>query len=219
MTTWSYSSLELFEQCPRRYKMVRITKEVVEQNTEVRQAGNEVHKAIELAIKGEQILPLKYKQFAPIVARCAQAPGEKLVELKWAVSESFKPTTYFAKDVWCRGVIDFGVVHDKTAALVDWKTGKPKADLDQLKLFAAALFAHRPVVQKVRTAFAWLAHAKLDRDVFTREQVPELWGSFLPRVARISAAERRDDFPPKPSGLCKAHCPVPRSKCEFSGRS
>jgi len=218
MTAWSYSALGAFETCPRRYFLTKITKEVHEPQTEATLHGNAVHRALERAIKGEEMLPAKFARYQPIVQRCQRAPGEKLVEMKWAITNSFKPTAYFAPDVWCRGVVDFGVVREDRAAVVDWKTGKPRHDIDQLKLFAAAIFVVFPTVVRVSTGFAWLAGgAKMDTQTYTREQIPDLWDVFLPRVARLESAVRRGDFPPRPSGLCKAHCPVTRSKCEFSG--
>lgn len=219
MSAWSYSVLKSFETCPRRHYLTKITKIVAEPQTEYTRHGNEVHKAMERALRGEEMLPAKYVHLAPIVQRCARAAGEKLIEHKWAVTEAFKPTAYFAKDVWCRGVMDYAVIRDDTAVVVDWKTGAPKPDSDQLKLFAAAMFALRPNVTRVFTGFAWLAHDRLMRDSYRREQTSELWGTFLPRVARIAAAERREEFPPTPSGLCRNHCPVPRRLCEHSGRT
>lgn len=219
MTAWSHSLLNGFETCPRRHYLTRVTKQVSEPQTEATTHGNEVHKAIELHLKGEKGLPEKYKQYAPLVNRCAQAQGKKLVEWKFALTDKLKETGYFAKDVWCRGVIDFGVVTPTKASVVDWKTGKPKPDSDQLKLFAGVVFAAFPHVQTVDTGFAWLAHKRFDREVFHRRDIPVIWNTFLPKVARLEAAEKNNDWPPRPSGLCGKWCPVPRALCEFSGRA
>lgn len=215
---WSHSVLNSFETCPRRHKLTRITKEVKEPQTEQTRHGNEVHRAFENAIKGVEPLPAKYAQYQPLVRSCVAAPGEKLVEFKFALTDSYKPTAYFAKDVWVRGVIDFALVRGDRAAVVDWKTGKPKPDLDQLKLFALAMFAHRPTVTQISTGFAWVGHDLMVKESFDRQQFGELWSEFLPRVRRLQSAVERDDFPPRPSGLCKDWCPVSRAKCEFSGR-
>lgn len=219
MTAWSYSALTAFETCPRRYKLTRITREVVEPQTESTLHGNAVHRAMERAIKGTEPMPAKYDAYRPLALRCAQATGEKLVEFKFAVTSSLKPTTYFGTDVWCRGVIDFAAVRDERAVMIDWKTGKPKPDTDQLKLFAAALFAHRPRLQTATTGFVWLAYDRVDTDTYTRGEATAIWQEFLPRVQRMRAAELEDNYPPVPSGLCKQHCPVRRHQCEFSGRT
>ena len=103
--------------------------------------------------------------------------------------------------------------------LVTHNTGKPKPDHDQLKLFAGVTFAAFPYVEKVHTGYLWLAYNKMDSQVFTKEDLPGIWGDFGSRVQRMEHAFQTDNFPPKPSGLCRAWCPVPRSLCEFSGRN
>jgi len=216
---WSYSSLTAFETCPRRFKLTRVTKEVIEHQTEATLHGNEVHKALEKHLKGEAHLPPKYESYLALVDKVKAAPGHKLVEFKFALTQNFKPTTFFAKDAWVRGVIDFGVLSEKTGVVLDWKTGKPKDDHDQLKLFAAVALATYPYLESVKTGYVWLAHNKMDSKEFTKADIPEIWGDFAPRVIRLTEAAEKDTFPPKPSGLCKAWCPVPHSKCEFSGRT
>ena len=216
---WSYSSLTAFETCPRRFHATRIAKTVVEQQTEATIQGNQVHKAIENHINGTAYLPEKYKGYLPLVDKCKATPGKRLVEFKFALTPSFKPTEFFAKDAWVRGVIDFGVLQEKSGVILDWKTGKPKDDHDQLKLFAGVALATYPYLESVRTGYVWLGHNKLDSKEFTRSDVAGIWQEFIPRVIRITKAAERGDFPPNPSGLCKAWCPLTNKQCEFSGRT
>jgi len=218
VTAWSYSSLQAFETCPRRYAVVRVYKQVKEPQTEATMHGNEVHKALELYGRDRTPIPPKYESYRPLVDTVLKAPGEKVFETKFALNTDLQPTTFFGKDCWVRGVLDLQVVQPKTAIVLDWKTGKPKTDGDQLKLFAAATFALRPHIEKVHTGYVWLAHDKLDRETFTREQAPQIWAEFRIRVERLDNAMKYDDFPPKPSGLCKNWCPVPNNICEFSGK-
>jgi hypothetical protein len=215
---WSYSYLTAFETCPRRFALTRIYKTVTEPQNEATTSGNQIHKAIELHIKGEQHLPEKYSRYVPIVQAVLQAPGVKHAELKFGLTKQLTPTTFFAKDVWVRGVFDLLVVKPKSVTVCDWKTGKPKSDPDQLQLFAAAAMAMYPRVDKVRTAYAWLAYDKLDPQEFTRDDYDRLWAGFRSRVDRLENAIADEKFPPKPSGLCRAHCPVKKNQCEFSGR-
>lgn len=215
---WSYTSLDAFGTCPRRYKLVRLTRQVADPPGESARHGNEVHKAIELALKGQQPLPHKHLQYGPLVMKCAAAPGQKIIEHKWGVSANFQAVPYYSPEAWARGVIDFGVIQGNTATVLDWKTGTPKNDSDQLRLFAAAAFAAWPQVATVRTGYAWLAHDKLTVETYKREQLAELWVDFVARVKRLTSAVENDQFPPQPSGLCRKHCPVPKSLCEFSGR-
>lgn len=215
---WSYSSLQAYETCPRRFQLTRLTKQVVEPQTEVLIHGNEVHKALEKHLNGEAYLPEKYASYLPLVERIKQQPGKRLVEYKFGVTEGFKATSFFAKDVWYRGVIDVGVVGNKTAFAGDWKTGKPKTDGDQMKLFAAAMFAAFPYIERVKTAYIWLAHNKMDAKEIHRDDLSGIWQEFTPRIIRLVKAKEADKFPPNPSGLCRSWCPCPKSLCEFSGK-
>ena len=218
MTAWSYSSLTAFETCPRRYEMTRITKVVQEPQSEAMHHGNEVHKALELNVRDDVPIPQKYKQYIPIVEAVKKAPGEKLAETKFGLTRDLKPTGYFAKDVWVRGVLDLTVLQGETAVVLDWKTGKPKSDPSQLELFAGAAFAVYPEVKTVRSGFVWLGFNQLDQHTYTRGQSPEIWSGFERRVHRMNLASAEGHYPPKPSGLCRAWCPVPNKLCEFSGK-
>jgi hypothetical protein len=215
---WSYSSLTAYETCPKRYYLTRIAKKVSEPQTEATIHGNDVHKSLEMAIKGERPLPPKHEQYQPIVEKVTQRPGQKLVEFKFGLTAGLKPTTFFAKDVWVRGVIDFGLLTPKSATALDWKTGKPKSDADQLKLFAGVMLQTYPYLDKVKTGYVWLAYNKMDTQTFSREEAPDIWQDFSIRVHRMERSLKEDDFPPRPSGLCRAWCPVGRSLCEFCGK-
>lgn len=214
---WSYSSLTAFETCPRRFYLTRISKQVAEPQTEATLWGNKVHKALEEAVDGTKGLPEDMARYQPIVDRIRSAPGKRHVESKFALTTSFRPTTFFAKDAWVRGVIDLAIVGEKTAVVADYKTGKVKTDGDQLRLFAGAAFAVYPWVQKVKTSYIWLAHDKTTTAEFTQDDVPVIWEEFSARVQRMQQAQESDKWVPRPSGLCKAWCPVGRKLCDFCG--
>lgn len=215
---WSYSSLTAFEQCPKRFQLTRLLKAVTEPQTEATIWGNEVHKALELATLGEKPLGERFKQYQPIVDRLRAKPGKRLVEHKFGLTKGFRPTEFFARDVWVRGVIDYALVRPKIAVVVDFKTGKPKPDHDQLRLFAGVAFAAFPYVEQVKTGYLWLAHNKTDMKLFERNDIPSIWEDFGTRVQRMEHALKADDFPPRPSGLCKSWCPVGHKNCGFCGK-
>lgn len=215
---WSYSSVTAFETCPRRYFLTKITKVVSDPPNEAAMHGSMVHKAIEEYLIGTAVFPDKYKEYLPVVDKVLCAKGERKVEYKFALTKGFKPTEFFAKDAWVRGVFDVNITNGVSATVLDWKLGKVKEDHDQLKLFAAATFASQPDVDTVHTGYVWLAHGKLTKRSFKRDEAPVIWQEYLPRIRRMEKAQESGDFPPKPSGLCKAWCPCTRAHCEFSGR-
>jgi hypothetical protein len=214
---WSYSALTAYETCPRRYELTRVSKKVVEPQTEATLWGNQVHKALELFAKGEKPLPPDLAAYERYVRKIQSYEGKRVVEERIALDKNFRPTKWMAKDVWVRGIIDIGVVGSEKAYLLDWKTGKRKPDSDQLMLFAALAFAIYPWIEKVTTGFIWLKSGEFDKEVFTRDQLPEIWNVFMPRLQRLAISYEDNKWTPKPSGLCKNWCPVGRSNCEFCG--
>lgn len=215
--TWSYSSLQAFETCPWRWKLTKLDKVVSEPQTEATLHGNRVHKILELSIKGTQGLPQSYAYLQPIVSRIRASKVAVETERKVALRADFRETTYFAKDVWYRGVFDVRVPEPGKTVVLDWKTGKRKTDTDQLRLFAATEFAINPHVEIVETGYVWLQERKVDKETFSRKDSPDLWGDFLGRVQRIEHAIKTDSFPKKPSGLCRNYCPVGKARCEYCG--
>jgi hypothetical protein len=215
---WSYSSLNAFEQCPRRFHLTRITKQVKESQTSATIHGNEVHKALERAVEGSMALPQKYHGYQPIVDRLRAAPGKKVLEYKFGLTKDLRPAEFFGKDVWVRGVLDIGIIREKSALVLDYKTGKRKLDTDQLRLFALAGLSLWPHALRVNTGYVWLMPDKLDSDVFTPADKSGLYQEFSTRVHRMEIAEKNNDWPARPSGLCRQWCPVGHSLCEHCGK-
>lgn len=217
---WSYSSLSAFETCPHRWFLTKVSKQVHEPQTTATLWGNQVHKALELRVGKGQPLPDTMKQFEPVAQSIAakRDSGAKIeCEQKMALNARFQPTTWFGKDVWVRGITDVTLTKGTTAIVLDYKTGKPTPDSAQLRLTAAMTFAHKPYIQKVVNAFLWLKikDEPPTTEVITREEIPDIWQEFAPRVQRLEIAVAENKFPKKPSGLCRAWCPC--TMCEHNG--
>jgi CRISPR/Cas system-associated exonuclease Cas4 (RecB family) len=216
---WSYSSLQSFETCPRRFYLTRITKQVKEPQTDATMHGNEVHKALEEAVSAKRALPPKYLSYQPIVDRLRAVPGKKVLEYRFGLTRDLKECEFFGDNVWVRGVLDVGIVLPESRAIIaDYKTGKRKLDGDQMRLFAMAGFALWPWVENISTAYVWLQSNQLDREEFTRPEQSAIHQEFAIRVHRMENASNNNDWPPRPSGLCKAWCPVGKSLCEHCGK-
>jgi hypothetical protein len=215
---WSYSSLQAYETCPRRFKITKVQKLVREQMTASTTWGNDVHKALELAVRGTNGLIPKFAPYAPLVKLIREAEGQVEAERKFALTRAFTPTDYWAPDAWVRGKADVTITRQRTGFLFDYKTGKPKEDSDQLNLFAAVLLAEKPFLNRVATAYLWLGNDRVDPAVVDRTQAPIIWQGFVGRVQRMAKSAENDDFPPRPSGLCKDYCPVGKKLCEHCGR-
>ena len=210
MNAWTYSQLEKFETCPRQFYHVRVLRDVVEPPTEHTVWGERVHSALEKRVVDGDPLPEGMQQWETIAAKLAALPGVKLAEYKMAVDKAFKPCEW--KQAWSRGIADLVVRNKSTAVVLDHKTGKRKPT-EQLALYAAYTFTHFPEVQTVQTGFVWLKERKIDRMSYAREDLPSIWKTFLPRVNKLEDAYERDNWPARPSGLCKGWCHV--KTCEF----
>ena len=137
MTAWSYSSLTAFETCPKRYFHTRVAKDIVEPEGDALLWGSAVHKALENRVKDGTPLPTGMTQWEPICAKLRASPGEIFTERQLCLNYRFQPTAWYGDDAWVRGVVDVGVLRDDEIVALDYKTGKPKPDTDQLQLFAA----------------------------------------------------------------------------------
>lgn len=210
---WSFSSLTGFETCPRRYYEVRVLKSVTEPESAVLVWGNQVHKALEERVVNGAPLPESMAQYEPIAARIAASKGEIFVERELALTKNLTPTGWWDKDCWVRGKVDVGIIDHDKAVVLDYKTGKVKPNFDQLRLFAVLIMHHHPEVERVKSGFLWLAHDKLTSEVFTRSDTHAIWADYLSRVRRMELAYANEQFPEKPSGLCRGWCPV--THCTF----
>jgi hypothetical protein len=218
MPAWSYSALTNFENCPRKFYLTRVAKLVKEPESEPLRWGNFVHKAFEDRLKSGTPLPTTLAGYEGLCVRL-ESGGELFVEREAAISKAFKPTGWWDKETWCRSKWDVAVKHPdgRVMAQWDWKGGKRKPDSDQMKLFAGIGFLHEPKVEVIITGFVWLKERKIDRETFHRDQAKDIWREFLPRVRRFELAHEKNDWPAKPSGLCRKHCPVGKTNCEFCG--
>lgn len=216
--SWSFSSLNSYETCPRKHYRTKVKKDIQETVSEQITWGNEVHKALEDRVRDNKPLPKSMQKWEPFVAKLLARKGEAVAEQQLCISKTLSPTDWFGSDSWCRGIVDFALFDGDKAIALDWKTGKIKDDHDQLKLFAALMFHHYPQIEKVTTGYVWLAHqCKITTKSFYRSDLPEIWKAYLPRVKRYEIAHKEDKWEAKPSGLCRAWCPV--LDCEFNGRS
>lgn len=211
---WSHSALSDFLNCPKAYYHKRIAKDVVDPPNPAGLWGDYVHKQFQLYLEGElDALPSDIEQYTDYLEAIKLLPGDMRVECKYALSKKVQPCTFFAKDVWCRAIIDVLHINGDTARALDHKTGKRKPDSRQLKLTALMVLAHHPEINTVKTAYFWLTTRERDSETYTRDQWDELWGIFLPDLYKYKEAANLMAYNPKPSGLCNGWCPV--HTCEY----
>lgn len=220
MTTWSYSSLKTFEQCPKKYYHLRVVKDVKDEGSDATMYGQELHKAAEEYLKEGKPIPPKFQFIQDVVDAIKDIPGEKHCELKLGVKQTdagYEPCGFFDKDVWWRGIGDVVVVQDDVAFSLDYKTSKNAkyADLKQLDILAAALFTHFPQVKKVKSALAFVVSNEFIRKEHFAEMRDSYFATFQPELDRLATAEETGVWNTNTGPLCK-FCPV--TSCEHNRR-
>lgn len=229
--SWSYSRLKNFESCPRQYGETEVHRRIIKPESQNIIEGKDIHDAIAKAILTCTHLPAEFEKYQPFIDRIQskgprQGDGPVFVEHKMAITSDGKPCEFFDSRAWFRGVLDyFKLAPTQSVALIcDWKTGARKEDSVQLALFAALAFAHWEDLMRIRTEFAWLnsdniflgVEECITAETFDRNDMPDLWDTIRDRIEALRLGIANDDFPPKPSGLCKKWCPV--HTCEYFGK-
>ena len=219
--TWSYSSLGLFQQCPKKYYHLRVAKDYKEPETDALMYGKQLHEAAELYISRGDPIPPKFafiKNMLDLLKTLGEG-GEFLCEYRMALTRDLKPCDFFAKDVWWRGVADLVIIKDDKAYLVDYKTGKSSryADTKQLEILALALFKHRPDLKLVKGGLLFLVANDFVKVDYDSSQQAEPWVKWLNETKQLEAAFENDVWNPKPNFSCKQYCAV--VNCIHNGKN
>ena len=174
-TPWSFSKLSAFELCPKKFGHEQIIRDVPDKPNAMADYGTEAHKAFELRLLKDKRLPLDLRHHEARLAKFAAVPGEKLPEQKLAVNAQFQPTGFFDSDVWCRGIVDFGVITGDRVLFVDWKFGRLKDGFDQLDLMMLLMSAAVPEADRFKGMFYWAKEKVIAPKDYTRADIPDLF--------------------------------------------
>lgn len=212
----SYSAIDMYKKCPKQYYHLRIAKTHKSQPNEYSVYGERAHKSLENRLLKDQPLPEHLKPQDKLITMIQnRAVGHTLYgEQQLALTVDLHPTEWFAKDVWMRAILDVAVIGQKNAWVGDWKTGKVKDSPLQLMLFALFVFEHHPTVESVNTTFLWLKSDSVTSATYQRGEKAALWSEVCEEIEQIEASVKHDNWPAKPSGLCR-YCAV-KNTCEFA---
>lgn len=216
--TWSYSSISLFQQCPRKYHRLRVVKDIVEPPQEHLMYGSAVHKAAEEFLRDGTPIPEKYAYIQPKIEPFKSLPGTLHCEYEMGLTRNLDPCGFRDKDVWFRGIADLLIINEDKARIVDWKTSKNSryADKKQLELLSLLVFKHFPEVKKVQAGLVFLVADDLVPAKYEREVEAEAWQKWLGETHRLDQAFETDVWNPKPNFTCRGWCPV--EDCEHNQR-
>lgn len=135
-TAWSFTALSDFENCPKQFYHKRVAKDVKEEMGDAALWGDNVHKFFEYSIMAYQGLPIEaaeatailqgaetdFATYKPYLEAVLSLPADELfAERQYAITKHLVPCDWFAKDVWCRGIIDVLAIKGSKAYALDWK--------------------------------------------------------------------------------------------------
>ncbi len=207
---WSYSTLSLYQQCPKKYYHLKVAKDIKEPQSEAMLFGNEIHKIAENYVVNGTPVPEKYKQIEAALESVRNIEGEKLCENKLGLTPELEPCGFFDKNVWWRGIADIIILQGDRALTIDYKTGKKSqyADLKQLEVVSLAIFKHFPQVKKVKAGLMFLFADDFVKADYHAEAQEELWGPWFSEVGQLQASVENNIWNAKPNFTCRGWCPV-----------
>ena len=216
--TWSYSSLSLFMQCPRKYHRLRVVKDIVEPPQEHLLYGSAVHKAAEEYIRDDTPIPAKYGFIQEFLDPLKALPGDKLCEHEMGLTKDFEPCGFRDKNVWFRGIADLLIINGNKARIIDYKTSKSSryADKKQLELLSLLTFKHFPQVESIKASLLFLVCKDLVPAEFKEDQQHGCWQKWVVETNQLESAMITDVWNPKPNFTCRGWCPV--TDCEHNSK-
>lgn len=215
---WSHSAIKDYLGCARRYHEVRVLKKHPFTETEATRYGNRLHEAAEFYIRDGKPLPKEFEFIKGTVDAFMRKPGRKFAEFEMALTHDLQPCHWKSPEAWVRGIADVLIVNDEglTAWVGDWKSGNNKyPDRDQLRLMSLMVFAHFPLVRKVKSALLFVVKNDMVKMTMERDEAEAAWWKYREDTAKLEESFASGVWNPQQSGLCKKHCPC--VGCEYNG--
>ena len=215
MKAWSYSSISLFEQCPKKYYHLRVVKDIVEPEAEHLLYGTAFHLAAEEYIRDNKELPEKFSFAKTMLLKLKNIEGEKLCEYEMGIKYKNGRVTACSFDdpeAYCRGIADLIILdrEKKEAKVIDYKTSKSAkyADTKQLKLLATMVFIHFPEIKIIKAGLLFVVSNDFVREEFDGNFTLAYMQHFRPTVEHLEKALEVNTWNPKPNFTCHGWCPV-----------
>lgn len=214
---WSYSSMSLFQQCPKKYYHLRVAKDIVEYPSEQMRYGLQVHKAAEDHIRDGTPIPPQFSYMQEALDKLKTMKGVVYCEHRMGLTRDLEPCKFADKNVWWRGIADLLIVDGPTARIVDYKTGKNTyPDTKQLELLSLATFKHFPEVQVVKAGLLFVVHPSFVKEKYRVDEQEERWKKWIEQSEQLDTATQNDVWNPKQNFTCRGWCPV--TSCAHNGR-
>lgn len=117
--SWTYSRLDTFTTCGRKFYHTHVLKDVVEPPTVHTEWGTRVHSALEDAVRDGTPLPEGMTQWQKLADKFREAKGDKFLEYRFAIDRNLQPCDW--KQAWSRGIADGVAINGDKALTWDYK--------------------------------------------------------------------------------------------------
>lgn len=218
-TSFSFTRYNDHKQCPLKAKLKHLDK-IEEPPNEAMDRGAAIGRLAEMFLKGEtKKLPDALSKFADKFKEIRDLkkkhPQRVIIEDNWTLTKDWSITKWNDWDgAYARVKIDAAYLSSPTTmVLIDWKTGKYRAEkreeyIEQLELYALSALAVNPQLEKVEAFLCYLDVGvtfpsepdEVKSLTFTRHDVPNLKRLWDRRVRAMMLAKA---FPPRPTDKCR----------------
>jgi CRISPR/Cas system-associated exonuclease Cas4 (RecB family) len=223
MIALSWSRLNSFQECPRKFHLQFITKSFPEEGKSIHLVkGEQLHKQLEdyvIAKNGGAAMTLGFstevKKTLPYVDKLFSLYDQVHPEAQVAADIDWNPCEWFDKKTAWRSIWDVVGLKSNTVFIGDYKSGKIYpygATYGQLHLSAVMALERFKEVPEVNTAYIYIEHEKIHRVKVTRAEVPEVKAHFEKIFQRV---QHEKNYDPTPNDNCK-WCPATKMQCKFS---
>ena len=161
--SWSYSSLDLYTQCPHKYFRLKVKRDIKEPISAQLLYGNRFHKAAENFIQNNTPLPPEFDFAEKSLDILRNRKGQHLCEYRMGLTRELTPCRFSDLNVWWRGIADLLTLQEDRAFIIDYKTGHhPKyANTKQLEILSLAVFKHFPKIKRIKFFLCYMIHRQL----------------------------------------------------------
>jgi RecB family exonuclease len=218
ISTWSYSRLVDFEQCPLRAKIKYVDK-VPEperplppgKTEHANDRGTRVHTAAELFVQKPIELAPELSAFDEEFRRLRELykQGKVSLEGEWGMDVDWMPTSYSGPKTWLRLKLDaFVQLTPAQGVVIDYKTGRKFGNEikhnEQGQLYQLAAFLRYPKLQEITVEFWYTDQDDMTQMKYRRDQGLRFLDSYDRRGTAVTSAT---EFPAKPNIFNCKWCP------------
>jgi RecB family exonuclease len=264
---WSYSKMELAETCPAQFRHKHIAKTTAAPAPSDTKVGIVAHAVLEHRVMGkpsgiakktavektplttteQEMLHMLEENMEDFLRRfdnfCkAQGVTKVMCEADWGFTDDYKPTGFFAENVFFRGKLDLGALtRDNDLFLIDHKSGEAKPlerdqkKRQQLQAYGVLALPNMPDIAGVRGGIHFMQGNPDERLQWTTyipaERIRALYMPWLFGRINTSAENLAEPFEARPAkslmkknnkpgwpcGWCQYQDVCPEFKEKFGG--